>query len=73
MSELIADAIKSGHHYDITLKMKSGSSYTFNTADNEDIILESCEADGTIQISGGDDGDYGTTWVDINEVEAIQV
>lgn len=70
MSEIFQQAKEDGDG-NVFITLKNGETFNFNTGDNEEMVPESCEIDGIVQIFGEDD--YGTAWIEVAEIAAIQI
>ena len=70
MSEIFHQAKEAGD-CDVIITLKNGDTFNFNTGDNEEMVPESCEIDGIVQIFGEDD--FGTAWIEVAEIAAIQI
>lgn len=68
MSEIFQQAKEAGNG-NVIITLKNGEN--FNTGDNEEMVPESCEIDGIVQIFGEDD--FGTAWIEVAEIAAIQI
>ncbi len=70
MSEIFQQAKEAGNG-NVIITLKNGETFNFNTGDNEEMVPESCEIDGIVQIFGEDD--FGTAWIEVAEIAAIQI
>ena len=70
MSEIFQQAKEAGNG-NVIITLKNGETFNFNTGDNEEMVPESCEIDGIVQIFGEDD--FGTAWIEDAEIAAIQI
>ena len=70
MSEIFHQAKEAGNG-NVIITLKNGDTFNFNTGDNEEMVPESCEIDGIVQIFGEDD--FGTAWIEVAEIAAIQI
>lgn len=70
MSQIFEQAKETGN-CNVIITLKSGETFNFNTGDNEEMVPESCELNGVVQIFGEDD--FGTAWIEVAEIAAIQI
>ena len=70
MSQIFKQAKEAGNG-NVRITLKNGEEFNFNTGDNEEMVPESCELTGVIQIFGEDN--YCTAWIEVEEIAAIQI
>lgn len=67
MSQIFEQAKEAGNG-NVRITLKNGKTFNFNTGDNEEMVPESCEIDGIVQIFGD-----GTAWIEVAEIATIQI
>lgn len=74
MSQIFEQARETKEDITVNITLKNGDNYTFSTSDNEEMAPETCEINGIIQIYAGEHCDeYGTAWIEVEEIAAIQI
>lgn len=70
MSEIFHQAKEAGNG-NVVITLKNGDTFNFDTGDNEEMVPESCELNGVVQIFGK--YNFGTAWIEVAEIAAIQI
>lgn len=76
ITEIYSDAENLEGGQQVTVTLKSGKTFTFNTAENDELILENIANCGFLEvwiISDSEGVDGGTAWIDLEEIAAIQI
>ena len=76
ITEIYSDAENLEGGQQVTVTLKSGKTFTFNTAENDELMLENIANCGFLEvmiISGSEGVDGGTAWIDLEEIAAIQI
>ena len=60
---------------EVFITLKNGDVYTFDMAENDDMMPESCEIDGTIQLFEirHKGKKYRTAWIEVSEIATIRI
>lgn len=69
----IMEQLMQQRNTNITITTKAGDAYTFNTDDNEEMIIEQISEQQVICIDGGDGGEFGTAWIDTESIDNIRI
>lgn len=70
VENILAEVLQMEPSVNVTIHTKSGADYTFNVYDNDDIIPESVEKDGILQVFCNGEG---TAWIDIDSIESFKI
>lgn len=70
VENILAQVLQMDGELNATIRTKSGDEYTFNIGDNEELMPESIEKDGILEIFCKE---AGTAWIDIDSIESIRI